>query len=591
MSVSVLILTKNEDINIAECLESLSFSDDIVLLDSFSTDRTVEIAQAFPNVRVLQREFDTEWKQRNFGLHETKFKHDWVYICDADERVPPELGREIVQVACDPDTTHCAYRLRYKNMYLGCWIRHATSYPVWILRLVRPDRVNYEMRETNVHPIVDGSIGELSEHFIHYSFNGGLRRWYQKHNYYSTREAIEGVKARQGPAPSIGSVFQSDPMQRRRAIKNWSYRLRARALFRLFISFFLNSGWLDGLAGLRYCLMISMYESWIEIKINEMEAEARRAPSLPKLIGDIQPAPIQRPPLVEVLIPTFNEASRIAETVKNALNLGPVFVLDSFSTDDTVRLAEQAGARVFKHRFENYSKQKNWGLQNLPFESPWVLILDADEKITAALAAEIVATLSVDTTTDGTFINRQLIWMGSRIRHGGLYPSWNLRLFRHGRAWYEDRSVHEHMICTGPTKSLKNVLLHVRDEQIAEFIEKHIHYADLESDEWLRQRLQPETVVPTRKLFQKHLRLRQWMRRRIWPRIPFRPLLRWVYMYLFRFGFLDGRAGWRLAWLMANYEYMISTLYQDKLYAVRSAGAARPQAAAAAGPVHDTKPA
>jgi glycosyltransferase involved in cell wall biosynthesis len=269
-----LILSKNEEMNIGDCLRSLEFSDDIVVLDSLSTDRTLEIAHSFPNVRTVQRPFDTEWKQRNFGLHDVEFKNAWVYICDADERVPTELADEILRIS-ESNAEPVAYRVRYKNMYLGRWIKHASSYPVWIMRLVRPDRVTYEVRETNVHPIVDGSVGSLNEHFVHYSFNSGLKRWFQKHNFYSTREAMEGVKVRGKRRPSLRLLRDADPMVRRRAMKNLSYFLNARAFCRFLLSYFLGGGWLDGLAGMHYCLMISMYEYWIELKINEQESDWR----------------------------------------------------------------------------------------------------------------------------------------------------------------------------------------------------------------------------------------------------------------------------------------------------------------------------
>ena len=173
--VSCLILTKDEQFNMDAVLQTLSFSDDIVVLDSMSDDDTVKIAQATANVRVFKRPFDTEYKQRNFGLHDIDFKYSWVYICDADERVPADLRDEISRVVTDSDSVYSAYRLRYKNMYLGKWIKYATSYPVWIIRLVQPLKVAYEKRATNVHPIVKGEIGELDNHFIHYSFNKGLR--------------------------------------------------------------------------------------------------------------------------------------------------------------------------------------------------------------------------------------------------------------------------------------------------------------------------------------------------------------------------------------------------------------------------------
>lgn len=274
-SVSVLIITRNEEINISACLKSLAFSDDIVILDSLSTDRTLEIARGFPNVRTVQRPFDTEWKQRNFGLHEIPYKNRWVYICDADERVPRELAEEIVRVTRVPAQAFVAYRLRYKNIYLGKWIKHASSYPVWIMRLVIPKHVTYEVRETNVHPIVDGAVGSLAEHFIHYSFNSGLKRWFQKHNFYSTREAMEGVKIRRKGRPSLRLLRRGDPMVRRRAMKNLSYFLSARAFFRFAWAFLIGGGWIDGMTGLHYCLMVSMYEYWLELKINEQESNWR----------------------------------------------------------------------------------------------------------------------------------------------------------------------------------------------------------------------------------------------------------------------------------------------------------------------------
>jgi hypothetical protein len=222
-------------------------------------------------VRVVQRPFDTEWKQRNFGLHEVEFKHPWVYICDADERIGPDLVEEILAVTNDPDPPHAAYRLRYRNMYMGHWIKHASTYPVWIIRLVRPKLVAYEVRETNVHPVVQGSIGELQNHFVHYSFNSGLVRWFHKHNFYSTREAMEGAKVRTAGMPSWKSLRDPDPMVRRRAAKNTSYFLPARALWRFLYAYVLRFGFLDGSAGFHYCAMLSMYEYWIELKVREIE--------------------------------------------------------------------------------------------------------------------------------------------------------------------------------------------------------------------------------------------------------------------------------------------------------------------------------
>ena len=270
-TVSVVVCTKDEEVNIEGCLRGLDFTDDVVVLDSHSTDRTVEIARQFANVRVVQRPFDTEWKQRNFGLHGVEFKHKWVYICDADERLARDLVDEMLRVTNDPTVTHTAFRLRYRNIYLGHWIKHASTYPVWIIRLVQPRLVSYEVRETNVHPVVQGTIGELQGHFTHYSFNSGLVRWFHKHNFYSSREALEGAKVRKAGRPPWGAFRDPDPMARRRAAKNLSYFLPGRALWRFLYAYCVRGGFLDGRAGFHYCAMTSMYEYWIELKVREIE--------------------------------------------------------------------------------------------------------------------------------------------------------------------------------------------------------------------------------------------------------------------------------------------------------------------------------
>lgn len=577
---SILILSRNEEVNIEACLRCLSFSDDIVVLDSCSTDRTVEFASKFPNVRVIQREFDTEYKQRNYGLHDIEYKHEWLYICDADERVAQELIDEITDVINNPKTTHAAFRLRYKNMYMGKWIKHATSYPVWLIRLVRPKLTTYEMRQTNVHPIVDGTVGELHGHFIHYSFNSGLRRWFEKHNYYSDQESLEGVEVRGGSKPTWKEMRDPDPMKRRRAVKNYSFFLKGRAFWRFMYGYIFRGGILDGIAGFHYCAMISMYEYWIELKVKEHLSQWRSSTNAlaEKMeadgAGDEQPQWARAEdgtPLIEVFIPTLNEAAHIEQAVASGLQVGPVFVLDSLSTDGTQELARKAGATVIEHAWEGYSRQKNWGLDNLPFQGKWVFILDADERITPPLRDEVKRVAESQGEQVGFFVNRVVIFMGRAIRHGGLYPSWNLRFFRRGLCRYEDRAVHEHMICDGPTSYLKHEMLHIRRESISQYIDKHIDYADLESDEWVKQRLGQGGGAKAGSMFRDILRYRQWLRRKMWPRMPFRPMLRFVYMYFFRLGVLDRNPGFHLSLLMASYEYMISLLYRDKMLKIHEA--------------------
>lgn len=268
---------------------------------------------------------------------------------------------------------------------------------------------------------------------------------------------------------------------------------------------------------------------------------------------------------IDILIPTLNESAHIEETVANARRVGNVYVLDSLSTDGTQAMARAAGAHVVEHKFVDYAKQKNWGLDNLPFTGEWVFILDADERVTPELREELFRVARSSGPVDGYYVNRVVLYMGHAVRHGGLYPSWNLRFFRRGRCRYEDRAVHEHMVCDGPTAYLDHEMLHIRRETLNEWVRKHIRYADLESTEWIKMREGTAGGAQPERLFRDNLRYRWWIRREVWPRTPFRPLLRFVYMYFVRLGILDGRAGLRLAALTACYEYMIGLLYREKL--------------------------
>lgn len=268
---SILILTKDEEINIADCLATCGFSDDIVVLDSFSSDKTLEIAKTFPNVRIIQRVFDTWSKHSNWALENIQFKHPWVYYSDADERITPELQREIVQTINDPSLKHNAYRLRYKNMFLGRWIGRGGLYPVWIIRLFRPNKIRYEDREVNAHPVVDGTLGDLHEHFIHFSFNKGLLPWFIKHNSYSSMEAKEAVRIVESDSiwTKLRTIRSAAPGVRRRSLKDLSFFVPFRGVVRFIYMYFLRLGILDRGAGFHYACMISMYEYWIELKVKE----------------------------------------------------------------------------------------------------------------------------------------------------------------------------------------------------------------------------------------------------------------------------------------------------------------------------------
>jgi len=274
--ISVLILTLNEEENLPTCLKSANWSDDVVVLDSFSTDKTVEIARA-AGARVVQRRFDDWASHQNWALENISFKNRWVYYSDADEIVTPELRDELLAIAGNPDEERVAFRLRYKNFFMGRWLRHCGIYPTWILRFFRPEKVRWE-RLVNPVPIVSGREDRLQNHFEHYSFNKGINAWFEKHNRYSWQEAKESLQSLKTGQLSIPEFFSRDPVRRRRALKELSFRLPFRPTLRFLYMYFLRLGLLDGSAGYHYCRMLSAYEHMIVLKMQEI---LRRKEGLP----------------------------------------------------------------------------------------------------------------------------------------------------------------------------------------------------------------------------------------------------------------------------------------------------------------------
>ena len=273
--------------------------------------------------------------------------------------------------------------------------------------------------------------------------------------------------------------------------------------------------------------------------------------------------------MVDVLIQTHNEEQNLPYTLASIAGwVDRIFVVDSGSTDRTVDIAREYGAQFIHHDWEGYARQKNWALANLPFRSEWTLILDADEAVSPELKGEILALTrrpAGDVHECGFLINRVFIFMGRRIRHSGYFPSWNLRLFKRGKARYEDRSVHEHMICDGPVGKLRHLLIHEDRRGLEHFFAKHNRYSTLEAAEIFEH---PEPWPGLRRLMNDSVVRRRFVKSRIMPNLPMSWWWRWFFMYVLRAGFLDGKAGWWLAQFISNYEFAV----QLKLRQLRRRG-------------------
>jgi glycosyltransferase involved in cell wall biosynthesis len=272
--VSVLILTLNEECNIGQCIESCRFSDDIVVFDSFSDDGTVSLATS-RGVRVVQRRFDDYSAQRNAALSSVSYRHPWVLMVDADERVPAELAREVAAAvaAAEPDTV--LFRMRRKDFFLGRWLKRSSGYPTWFGRLLRLGRVHLK-HAYNEESVADGRVGYLKEHLHHFPFNKGVDFWFERHNRYSSMEANAKMDG-QGQPLSLGALFARDPIERRRMLKRMLYLVPGRPLIVFFYLYIVRLGILDGVPGYYFSRMRAAYEMLIDVKVMESRRRQRDA--------------------------------------------------------------------------------------------------------------------------------------------------------------------------------------------------------------------------------------------------------------------------------------------------------------------------
>jgi len=274
---------------------------------------------------------------------------------------------------------------------------------------------------------------------------------------------------------------------------------------------------------------------------------------------------------VSVIVPVKNEAENLRRCLPALAWADEVFVVDSGSSDDTVAVAESLGATVTQFRFNGvYPKKKNWSLDSLPFANEWVMIVDADEVVPPELAEEVRRRTESD-EADGFYLNMKYYFLGRRIKHCGYAEAWNLRLFKHALGRYEkmpvapgsntgDNEAHEHVELNGRVARLVHELDHHAYPTISAWVEKHDRYSSWEAamfERFLREA--PPKGIGAGKRFKRQLK-------RVYLRLPMRPVVRFLYAYVVRLGFLDGMPGLAFCTLLAFYDFLCwAKVYERKL--------------------------
>ena len=277
--VSVLIPTRNEAQNLPRCLDALSdWANEIVIVDSQSTDETLQIAESY-GATVLQFQYEGGWpKKRQWALDTFEFRNDWILLLDADEILLPPIKEEIREAVRSKDFD--GYWLRFQLCFLGRQLRHG-GFDLWKLFLFRKGNGRYEKRiveqdarmsdiEVHEHVVVDGKVGRLRNPVRHENWNS-LYRFIEKHNGYSEWEARvyeDGLSGEIRPSPF------GNQAQQRRWLKNVLVRVPGFPIITFFYHYLIKGGFLDGRAGLIYCGMKGVQRFHAKAKLYERQIEA-----------------------------------------------------------------------------------------------------------------------------------------------------------------------------------------------------------------------------------------------------------------------------------------------------------------------------
>lgn len=267
-----------------------------------------------------------------------------------------------------------------------------------------------------------------------------------------------------------------------------------------------------------------------------------------------------------VIILTFNEELNISNALKNISGwVEEIFILDSGSTDNTLKIAEEYSTKVFYRKFDNYSKQRNYALRELPITTEWILFLDADEYLTEELKKEISETLT-KTDCDGFYLKRRFYFQDRWIKYGGYYPTWILRVFKKEKGSV-DRAINEHFLVEGKIGYMKNDFIDDNKKGISEWISKHNSYAYYEALELLSARSHSAGDSELNNFFGSQAERKRWIRQKIWNRLLpplIRPFIYYFYRYFLRLGFLDGKAGFIYHFLQALwFPFLIDVKYLE----------------------------
>jgi len=269
--VSAIILTRNEAPDLPECLESIAWIDDRIVVDSGSADETVAIAEKH-GARVLRNEFQSFAQQRNWALDNGSPKYDWVLFLDADERCTRAFENAVTAKINLAQADVAGFYCCWKLMCDGVWLKRCDSFPKWQLRLMRKGRARFvDFGHGQKEGAVDGRLDYIHEPYLHFPMSKGMDRWWKRHERYAEQEAA----ARAVKKVDWKNIFSAHGSTRNRALKPLVSRIPGWPALRFAWPYFFRFGFLEGRAGFNYCRHMARYERLIQMKMKEMGQKAQ----------------------------------------------------------------------------------------------------------------------------------------------------------------------------------------------------------------------------------------------------------------------------------------------------------------------------
>ncbi|MDE2483912.1 MAG: glycosyltransferase family 2 protein [candidate division NC10 bacterium] len=506
--LTATIITHNEEENIQACLESLTWVKEIVIVDSGSADRTVEICRGYTD-KVFRHPWAGFIEQKNFAI--SLATHDWILNIDADERVPDELRQAIERELSTP--RHDGYWIARRNYFLGRWMRHGGWYPDRVLRLF--DRRKGRFGGVNPHAyfgISDGSVGCMTNDLIHLTYHD-FSQYLRKQDRYTRISAEERVTRGRQP----GSVSGAE--------------LLARALVKFVQVYLLKRGFLDGMPGLIAALGAAYFNFIKYAKVWELRlrtepgqgTESRQERWLDRHSASAVKPLVRQDEWtarVSVLVITRNEEENIQQCLESVIWADEIVVVDALSEDHTVEISRRFTDKVYLNPWSGFPAQRNFGLERV--SGQWVLILDADERVTPEVQEEIQACLG-RANQDGVVvayrIPRQNYFFGRWLRWGGAFPDLQWRLFKRGFIRYDETTL-DTPIIGGVSGIMRNPISHFTGRSLRQRLRK----------------LDAETQIKAREIRARRTRIS-------WSDLTLRPLVAFLKVYLLKQGFRDGLHG------------------------------------------------